>query len=330
LGWEIACHLALLWYAGHFGKGWYLSTTIGVFGATAAAGKILKLDMEETVWALGMAACQSAGLRSSFGTMSREFQVGKVGLNSVMAVMMAQCGVNAPKEIFEGQNGFLQAYTEKQNPLTGLDNMGNPWKTLEYGIHLKSYPACSFAHPAIEATLALKKTHKVTPADIATVRVLIDPLSFHFLKFDRPQNAMEAKFSMPFCIALAMSDGEVTFRNFSDDRLRDPNLTSLMERITVECVPIMQPETSGLERGTKISLKFKDGGELSHEIRTPSGHPENPLKDTDVDAKFLECSAATLQQSDAREIIDIVRHLEDISRMGDVATLLSPQQKIIS
>jgi 2-methylcitrate dehydratase PrpD len=92
----------------------------------------------------------------------------------------------------------------------------------------------------------------------------------------------------------------------------------------------MQPETSGLERGTKISLKFKDGGELSHEIRTPSGHPENPLKDTDVDAKFLECSAATLQQSDAREIIDIVRHLEDISRMGDVATLLSPQQKIIS
>ena len=200
LGWEVACHLGTFVNPWHLKKGWYSTTTIGIFGAVAAASKLLNLDVERICWALGIAGCQSAGLRASFGTMAREFQVGKVGLDGVMAAQMAQSGANATPDIFEGRTGFLGAYTACDNPEAIQNGLGDPWKMMEPGVRFKRFPSCSCTHSGIEAVLALQNDHRLSSDEITTVKVITDSLAPDILSFPTPTNILEANFSMPFCI----------------------------------------------------------------------------------------------------------------------------------
>lgn len=325
LGWEVACHLSMFFNPWHYRKGWHSTATIGLFGATSAASKVLKLDPERTCWALGMAACQSAGLRANFGTMTKAFHIGKVGLNGVMAAMMAKNGVNATREIFEGHGGFLGAYTDCNNREAMKTGLGDPWKMLEPGVRFKRYPCCSCTHPGIEAVLELKKAHDFTSDDIDSVKILTDPSGPDILTFDRPQDALQAKFSMPFCIALAIAYEDITPAHFTDDKVKDPALLPLMQRVTMEVEPDLAKKGYLSSRSdTTVIIKLKNGREFSCRVKIPRGNPERPFSDTEMEDKFLKCANGTISEKAAVKCIEIVRNLEDISCMTELTVLLSP------
>lgn len=324
LGWEVECHLGTFFNPWHIKKGWYPTSTIGIFGATVAGSKLVELDPERTCWAIGIAACQSAGLRASFGTMTREFQVGKVGLNGVMAALMAKSGVNAARDVFEGHAGFLGAYTACDNPEAIQSGLGDPWKMFEPGVRFKRYPSCSCTHSGIEAALKLKEEHQFVPDEIARVNVLTDPLAPDILSFPRPKDVLEAKFSMPFCIALAIVEGDVTVANFTDNNVHNPALISLMEQIILEIAPELKQEahiSCGID--TTVVVTLKDGRVYSRRVKIPHGHPERPFSDEEVEEKFLQCTEGILSEKAAYNCVEIIRHLEDLSSMSELGALLS-------
>jgi 2-methylcitrate dehydratase PrpD len=324
IGWEVAVHLGETLSPWH-PRSWYSTTTMGIFGAAAAACKVMKLDREQICWALGMAACQSAGLRASFGSMVRELQIGQVGLLGVIDAMMANLGVSASRDIFERlKGGFLQVYTDNAPPEVIPPGLGNPWKMLKPGVGFKRYPCCSHTHNGIEAVLALRSAHSFQWDEIACLKILTDPAAFDILVFDRPRDAYEAKYSMPFCIALAIAEGDVIPSHFTDDKAKDPVLLSLMERVKMEVDPeIARKGYLSTVGDTTVSITLKDGREFSNRVRIPYGHPERPFSEEELRDKFLKCTSHILPQKNALKCLEVVHNLEHLSRMTKLGSLIS-------
>ena len=187
-GWEVACHLSGFFFPRHIQTGWHSTATLGIFGAASGASKTLGLNSERTCWALGLAACQSAGLRADFGTMAKAFHIGKVAMNGVMAGLLAEGGVNSAKDTFENRHGFLKAYNAPfyENAEEISEGLGAPWKILNPGPLFKIYPTCTGTHPGIEAILELRKSAFFQPEDVVSVTVFTDPGGPDMLTFDRP------------------------------------------------------------------------------------------------------------------------------------------------
>ena len=330
LGWEVACHLSLFFNPWHIQHGWHSTATIGIFGAAAAACKVLGLDSKRMCWALGMAACQSAGLRANFGTLTKAFHIGKVGLNGVMAAVMAENGVNATSEIFEAKRGgFLSAYTgyDKESVESIKVGLGSPWKILEPGVLFKQYPSCSGTHPAIEAVLELKIQHPFYAEDVVSVKILTDPGGPDMLTFDTPQDGLQAKFSMPFCIALAIQDGSVTPLHFTDERVRDPVIVNLMGRIHMEVDPELAKKGYLSRSDSTVRIKLKNGRKLTKRVKMARGNPERPFSDRELEKKYLTCAEETIAHRAAAESLDMIRHLEDMMRISDLIGLLCTTNK---
>ncbi len=329
LGWEVACHLSQFFSPWHRRKGLYPSATIGIFGAVIGAAKILKLNPQRTSWALGLAACQSAGLMGSFGTMAKPFTIGRVGSNGVMAAVMAESGMNSSESIFEGQHGYLGAYTEcNENEVESIkEGFGAPWKMLEPGILFKQYPSCTGTHPGIEAVLELKQIHLLSPENVSSVRILTDQAGLDMLKFEKPKDALEAQFSMHFCIALAISEGKVIPEQFTERKLRNPDLLALMDRITMDVHPELKDRGYLNRSDTTVVIKLKDGAECSQRVRLARGNPERPFSATELEHKFLKCASATVGEKTAEKAVQFIRYLESMASLNNLGDLLSSNSK---
>ena len=323
LGFEVACHLSRHINPAHFRKGWHSTATIGIFGAAAGAAKILKLDRERTGWAIGMAACQSGGLRADFGTLTKALHIGKVGQNGAAAALLARAGVDAAAGIFENEAGYLGVYAETADAEAMKSGLGDPWTFLDPGVLFKRYACCSGSHPGIEAVLELKKEHAFGPENLESVRVLTDLGGPDILLFDNPENALQAKFSMPFSIALAIAEGDVTPADFTDEIVKDPSLVSLMGRVSMEVDPELAKQGYFCKSDSTVRLRLKNGEELTKRVRMARGNPEAPFSEAELEEKFLACARGVIPDNAAKKAVALIRNLENASSLDELTCLLS-------
>jgi 2-methylcitrate dehydratase PrpD len=288
-------------------------TWYGSIGAAAACAKLLKLNLEKTRMALGIAANYACGLSVN---------------NGVTAALMAQAGITANPNMIEATNGFYDTlvgagHYDAQRMAAGL---GNPFYIESPGIGLKKYPSCYHTHRALDGVFQLLGEHRLSDKDIAEVDVGTSERAMRVLAFTEPATPYQAKFSMPYCIAAAVVDQQVTLETFTDHKFQDRNIVETRKKVHLSFpdVPIwpgladVGPDTEFV--GNPVTIRTTDGRRYSARVDIPRGDPALPLTDDELLAKFRDCARSQLRSADMERSVDQVLGLE---RVADVATLMT-------
>jgi 2-methylcitrate dehydratase PrpD len=292
-------------------RGWHMMGVAGVFGAATAAALLLKLKPQQIVHALGIAATQASGLVAMHGFLVKPFHSGKAALNGIFAAQLAARGCTTGPAL-EGPLSVSHAMGGTPAPnLAG--NLGDPYAILTN--RLKPFPCGRLGHAAIEAALKARAAHHVSPAEISSVQVHVEPRAQYLMGKSEPQSGTESMFSIAHGVAAALIYGKVGPVQFSDETVGDPELKQLRSRI--EVVP--DPQCSAGQ--AKIIVHTQRRGLLTADVPIQKGYPENPLTDDDVKEKFLTLAEPNLGADRALRAVELVYRIESLDDAGELARL---------
>jgi 2-methylcitrate dehydratase PrpD len=309
VGYEVFVRVASLINPAHLRRGFHTTATVGPMAAAAAAATLRpRMDEEIFTRAIGLAGVQGAGLLEVLrdGAMAKPFQTGRGSAAGLLAVELAASGLEGPRTILEGKDGFLAAMADPVDA-SRLRSATDGWAIS--GIYFKTHAACRHTHPAIDGILQLRdqglRPDAVRSITVRTYSVAIGMCG----SSDVPAGAAEAKFSIPFTIALALMRGHAGQSAFVDDIVRDEELRALAARVTVLLDPELDAVYPG-RRGARIQVGLADGGELAVEVPLARGEPESPLDRADVSVKFRENVRGSLDAERAERIEACIYDLE--------------------
>ena len=311
IGFEISTALGLALNPGHYTRGWHATTTLGTIGCTAAAARLLALDAAQTTHALGIAASLASGLKENFGSMTKPYHAGHAALNAVTATALARAGMTASASALDGSQGFAAAFSGEKLPPGAFDELGREWQIVRSGIAVKPYPSCALTHSAIDALMALRTAHGITAEQVEDVEVGVNHVVPEVLRHPVPTNALERKFSMPYCAAAALGRGRVGIAEFTDGPVDDPGVASLVPRVRM-VVDTSMSDALEQHAWSRVTVRLKDGRTFAQGPRGASGHPDAPLTDAELREKFLGCAAGVLERRDAEAIADQITHFDEI------------------
>ncbi len=300
---------------------WHNTGTCGTFGACAAAGKLLGLGPEQMVWALGNAGTQAAGFWEFLrdGAMSKHLHPGKAAQNGLLAALLAQEGFTGAQAILEGEKGFCRAMAPEFNLALLTDSLGQPPYRIE-GNSFKIHSSCRHTHPAIDIVLDLLARHPISPAQVAGIEVRTYQTALDITANPEPQTIYAAKFSLPFCVALALAQGSCALADFSEENLRNPEIRALMGRVRL----VVDAHLDSLHpaKWPAIVTLTLTSGEV-HQGRTdfPLGDPENPADAEMLMAKFRRLASRAWAAPKVEALLAAVLSLEKVK---DVAELFTP------
>jgi 2-methylcitrate dehydratase PrpD len=310
VGLEVACRLGDAVDPSHYLDGLHPTGTLGVFGAAAACAYLFQLGPKSTRDALGIAGTLASGLRAHRGTMAKGLNAGHAARNGVLAATLAAAGFTASQNVFEDPMGFFPAMCRN-----GIDRkllrFGDPYFLAEPGVALKLYPCAGVLHPALDLTLDLCRRHGIEAGAIAQIRATLDETAALPLVYGSPKNALQAKFSVQFAVAVAIIDGAAGLKQFSDERVRDPEISHLMKRVEFIRRPAgEQRDTVGID--TEIEITLKTGAKHRARASLARGHPERPASRADIEEKFRQCSRGVLHQTKVGKFLENFPVLERV------------------
>jgi 2-methylcitrate dehydratase PrpD len=319
VGFEVECKIAEAIHPSHYKRGFHTTGTVGAFGAATAAAKILGLSEQEIRFAMGIVASMSAGIRANFGTMTKPLHAGRAAENGVAAACLARLGFTSDPDVLENPWGFFKILGDGFEPEKISGQLGNPYTIIDPGVSIKPYPSGVLSHPTMNAMLQLVKEHDLRAGDVAEISVHAGSNILNPLRYALPQNALEAKFSLPFCVTSILLRRKAGIQEFADEFVRNPEVQGMMGRVRTVLDP--EIEARGFEKIlSRVEVRLVDGKTLTRNSSPYKGGPENPLSDEELYEKFRSCSTLVLSQEKAAQAHDLLNHVEEIQ---DVRTLLS-------
>jgi 2-methylcitrate dehydratase PrpD len=307
LGAEVACRIGKAVSPTHYARGWHITSTCGVFGATAAAAHLLGLDARQTWMALGIASSQSAGSIENLTYFPKNVSVGNAARNGLLSALLAQEGCEAAPAAIEGRFGWAQITGDEIRVSEVIEGLGQSWEL--FNNSFKPYPTGVVFHSAIDASLMLHS--QITEPDAVSGIVL----SGHQLLSDRGDRIVrtpaDARVSAQHCIAASLVMGRCTLNEFDEVAVADPIIAALRGKIRVEVnadVPL---------GAAVLHVSLADGQMLEVRRDVALGSLGKPLSDSDLEQKFLRNCAFG-----AWEPGDLASELWNIDRQSDIAVLL--------
>src|SRR2546425_711454 len=231
-----------------------------------------------------------------------------------------QGGVEAGRGFFKAAGGGFDA-----RAIEG--KLGNPWTFAFPGVSIKPHPSGSLTHPGMGLALDLILEHDIKPGQVERVSVGVNRQSVNALIHNRPQSELQAKFSMPFCIAILLLRRKAGLAEFTDAVVNRPDVKAMIERIDYNVHP--EAEAAGYEKMTTlIEIKLADGRTVSGHADFGKGSPTNPMSDDELAVKFRECAAwGGLPRTDAEKIIELVFRLDKLKNINELTRLLGTGAK---
>ena len=307
--------------------GWHATSTLGVFGAAAAVAKLLGLSRERTAHALAIAASMASGIKANFGTDCKPWHVGHATRCGLEAALLARAGFTGNPRALEHVDGFGSTYGAASKPEWDLAtmNLGAPHEIVDPGIGVKRYPACASTHQALDATLDLMETHAIDPAAVDAVDCAVYYLAPHQLIYDRAETGLQGKFSMPYCVSVALLDRTVGLAQFQDERVRRPDVQGLMPKVRMFVHPEQTTRESFATRFSEVTITLRGGRKLTQRVDQAKGQPKKPLTDAELDVKFRDCAARVLPREQGDSLLAAMRQLESVSDVAAVARLMGTE-----
>ena len=324
-GFEVEVRVSRAVNMAHYVAGWHATATLGTLGATAAAARILRLDMPAIVNAFGIAASFAGGLRENFGTDTKPLHAGLAAKNGVLAALLARDGFGAAADGLAGRYGFTSVLNGGSTAtLEELDptRFGNPWEITEpFGLAIKQFPSCGATHPAIEAAIGLAAGSALDPEQIAHVRVGISELAPKILVYSRPQSGLEGKFSLEYCVATALIDRRVGLDHFDDETVRRTDVQELLPKIEAVVDDRVRDET---EFAAIVEVELLDGSRLEERVDVAKGKVLRPLSHDELVAKFEDCAGRVLSHAKLVATVELLEGLEELDTVVRLAEAVPP------
>ena len=298
------------------GRGFHPTPTIGTLAAAAAAALVLGED-SQCVWrALTLATNMASGLRQNFGSPAKPISAGWAAHAGVMAALMARQGLAGSEDALEGPQGFYQATSSSDVDITAIKSQ--EMTLVSPGIGFKLYPCCTGTHPAIEALLSIRRDLDPHSTRIKTVDITVTPEVQGELIYPMPAGAHQARFSLPFCAAVAFLDGEVRLDHFREPFSIKPGVLDLMQRIRVRPDGDLERTGGANCPAARVTVTTGAGSRYERHIGAARGNPSNPASDEDLDRKFVRCAAAGgFPEVSARSLLSEVRSFRNVPSLGD-------------
>lgn len=323
LGVEIECRLGNAVSPGHYRRGWHITATCGVFGAAAAAGKLLAFDPRRMVWAFGNASAQSSGLVETLGSMAKSIGVGNAARNGLLSALLAEQGFAGPDRPLEGPRGFIAVTSDHASasdlaPDLGAltAGLGESWEILRNTY--KPYPCGVVLNPVIDAVLELRERRHLHADQIQSVTVTGHPLLGERTNRPAPASGREGQVSAQHSAAVALLHGAPGVAQYTDMAVGDPPTMALRARVRVEDDPAMAVGTA------KVAVRLSDGSEFQTTIEHARGSLSRPLTDTELEQKLVSLAAYSCPKLDTAPLIDAIWSIEDTSDVRDVICLAVP------
>ena len=315
LGLELAAKLGRILNPWHYEQGWHATSSLGTLAAAATAAKLLGLNPAQTGQALGLAASQAGGLRRNFGSMTKPFHAGHAARCGVEAALLAAKEFTAAQEIFEGPMGFFALFGNRPGRARiqrAIRELGNPFELTHSGLAVKQYPCCAGSHPALDAAVSLRSEAQRQGKEPERVRVHVHPLLPRMMIHDRPRTPLEAKFSIRYCVAVALEDGMVTLDSFTPSSLKRKGIARWMDRIEIHPDFGKKGRKGEIPTRAKVVFLWKKGPGLERIVNRPQGSPDRPLPGGSLQKKFLNCAQRAIPGRRAERLQELILGIEEI------------------
>jgi 2-methylcitrate dehydratase len=323
LAYEIQCRLCDA--ASLRAIGWD-HVTYGAFSTAAAASRLMKLTAMQTRHALGIAGVACAALRQTrVGELShwKGCAFANAARHGVFAAMLAAAGMTGPSPIFEGDKGF-QKLVSGPLPVRG-PIVGEKDDLMMLRTSIKCWPVEYHAQSAVEASLALRQQIGGDPARIESVLVQSHDASVDIIGSEpekwRPTTRETADHSLPYIVAAALTDGEVTLKQFAEVRIADPKLIAFVQKVKVERHAELS-EMYPIAVGNIITLNLTDGSKVTKRVDYPCGNARNRMRDDQVRAKFHVLADPVIGKPNADRVVEWVDRLEREKRVDGLIPLM--------
>ena len=312
-----------------YARGFHPTGTCGAFGAAAVAARLLGLQGDSFVHALGIAGSQTSGSMEYLaqGAWTKRLHPGWAAHSGIWAALLARSGYTGPTTILEGRDGFLQAYSGDPDPSLVLKDLGEEYLITRTSI--KPHTCCRFNQGPIDCLLDLKRTYGINPMDVAEVRVGVLSAGMKLVAEPvdakrNPKTVVDMQFSMPFSAAVALTHGSASLAEYRLGMPENPEVKHVMERVLCVTDPKLDALTPK-QMPAWAEVVTTDGRTLRSELDYPKGDPENPVTWDEMREKFVLLSEPVISAERQQEIMAAVDSLEEMSDVRQLAALLSTE-----
>ena len=304
-------------------SGFYVPSLFGTFGAAAGGARVLGLSPRDANYALGLAAAFTGGTFQGHeeGAWQRSLNGGMASERGVTAALLAETGFRATELGLEGVQGFARMYTEGHlDPSVLLDGLGASFVITERWS--KAYPMNLTLHAPVEALLKIMREHGLGYGDIEEIDAAwqkVEP----FLGKQKVTTVVAAQASLPFALAVAAVRGKIGVDEFTEETVADPVIEEMVRRTTVH----QDDELYGRVRFSmpgRVTVRTKDGRELTDEVLYPKGNPANPMNEGEFKAKFMDMAERVLGRVQSEDLYARGRALDGEADVAGLATLFAP------
>ncbi|MBI3044522.1 MAG: MmgE/PrpD family protein [Betaproteobacteria bacterium] len=297
------------------GGGFHKPGTVGLFGAVAAAARLLGLDRGQSLMAFGIAGSRACTLSINNGTMTKSSHAGHAARMGVECGVLAKMGWTASADVF-GPKGFFDTFWPGgSKPELLTQGFGEPLWIVDPGVGFKAFPCNGFTHRSVDAAIRLREEHGIQPAQIDCVEIVFP--RFDYVNRPQPRSGLDGKFSLQYTTLVALLDGEATIESFTNERLAAPDVAALLPKVRLrmdDSIPLDR-----LKMHVVVNVWLKDGRRLSKRVDKLLGAAGNSLTRDQRLKKFFGCTRRVLGERAAGRMLDLVERLE---RLPDVTALM--------
>ena len=324
VGTEVSVKLSHTIDKQHYLRGFHMTSTCGVFGATAGACNVRRFSHDATLRAIGIAGSKSSGVRENFGTMVKPLHSGIAAENAIVAASLADMGFTSSPTILEGNRGYFMTGAGGYNADELLGKLGNPWNYVAKRVAIKPYPCGNLQQPAMDKLREMVLQHDIRPEQLERLAVKSHRLMPLNLTYHRPTTGLEGKFSMEFSLASILVLRRAGLLEYSDDVVNRPDIQDVIRKTDYTVFSDEEAEAKGYHLWTTfLDVTLKDGRTISARVDAAKGSADFPMTEEEVAEKFRDCAAfAKMPKDNTEKAIELLLNLEKVGDIRELTRLL--------
>jgi 2-methylcitrate dehydratase PrpD len=313
-GFEAECRIGSSIFPMHYEQGYHATSTLGRIGAAVACAKLLGLDPKRMNYGIGLAATQAAGLKQVFGTMTKPFHAGKAAMDGLLSALLAEKEFTCSDDILAGEMGFCKVLSPEANPEMITDDFGKDYAIRN--VMFKRHASCFETHPTIDAVLGMRD--EVDIENVAEIAIQTTPVAIQIAGKPEPKTGLEGKFSVAYCAALALADGETGEENFTDEKVQTDRMVNLFKKVKAAA-----NDDYGFTQA-EVIVRMTDGREVKSFADTLQVGSDKERRKSDLIKKFRSFADRLLPEGRTDSILNFVDDLDSKSDVGELAALCCP------
>jgi 2-methylcitrate dehydratase PrpD len=310
---------------GHVGAGWHLTPLFGYMSAAAVAGRILGLDEENLVNAMGIAyhQCSGNGQCVNEGALTKRMGPGFAARGGIVAALMAEKGITGATECLEGELGLFNLYVKGEyNPEPLSANLGKYFAGTT--VTMKPYPCCKGTHESVDLALSIVEKYRIEPDNIKEIilycrdddNFLVHPIE----KKRHPENPVDSQFSIPWAVAVVFARGRAGVEDFTSEAIVSRDILDIADKITVKKDAELTSETGELP--VKIGVTTKQGQSYVEQAGFDAGSQGSQLPWDAYERKFRDCASCSIKPLPGKRTDDIVTCIKNLEQLGNIRELV--------